>query len=239
MMLCSIAFATAQDLTRNQQLILACYRVDVRGVTRHLRAGADPRARFGNSNRDELIDPWEGGAPIACGQWTSLMALCNAPEYPNPPAHIQRIWEDPNRVRDEQSRIGREALDVRRLNELAIMYILLSHGAKFDEDDGLGSSCLHMAVDHGKVRLVRELLDWGANPNTKERVHLDGADNITPLHSACRSKELLQLLLDHGADPTAKDGEGRTPGDWVALDVRRDFDLIITSQGPRIVAREK
>jgi ankyrin repeat protein len=94
-----------------------------------------------------------------------------------------------------------------------------------------------MAVDSEKMQLVRTMLEFGANPNTKSHIYIDGPDDITPLHSACASKELLQLLLDHGADTSAKDSKGRTPADWVALDDSRDFDLVVTPDGPRIRPR--
>jgi ankyrin repeat protein len=78
-----------------------------------------------------------------------------------------------------------------------------------NKTDAHGATALYMAVEHDKPRVVRELLDFGANPNTKTRVYIDGPDNETPLHRA-GSKYVYQLLLDHGADASAKDSTGET-----------------------------
>lgn len=236
------AFVVAEELTLDQRLIVACYRVDVTGVVRHFRAGANVNATFGEVEQNvdhPLMDRWDGGIHVAAASWTSLMALANAPEYPEPPQAFPRIWENGAQVRKEQSRIGKSALQERRAAELTILYVLLSHGAEVNAVDSRGGTALHMAVDSEKTLLVRAMLQFGANPNTKHHIYIDGSDDITPLHSACTSKELLQLLLDHGADASAKDGKGRTPVDWVALDDSRDFDLVVTPDGPRIRPRDR
>lgn len=237
------AFVSAEELTLDQKLIVACYRVDVSGVVQHLRAGAHVNATFGEvppvDENYPLIDRWNGGIPVAGASWTPLMALADAPEYPEPPQAFPRIWENKDQVRKEQSRIGKRALQERRASELTILYVLLSHRAEINAADSRGGTALHMAVDSEKTLLVRTLLQFGANPNTKSHIYIDGPDDITPLHDACRSKELLQLLLDHGADASAKDSKGHTPADWVALDDSRDFDLVVTPDGPRIRPRDK
>ncbi len=232
----------AEELTLNQKLIVACYRVDVTEVVQHLRAGGNVHATFGEVQVDvdyPLMNRWNGGIPVAAASWTALMALANAPEYPEPPQAFPRIWENAAQVQKEQSRIGKKALQERRAAELTILYILLSYRADVNLADSRGGTALHMAVDSGKMLLVRTLLKFGANPNTKHHIYIDGPDDITPLHSACRSKELIQLLLDHGADASAKDSKGRTPADWVALDDSRDFDLVVTPDGARVRPRDK
>jgi hypothetical protein len=229
--------AMAEVLTSDQKLIVACYRADVVAVVQQLRTGANANATFGEIREgavDPLIDPWNGGIHVAADSWTPLMALANAPEFPDPPKALPRIWENPAQVQREQGRIDKKVLQERRAAERTILYVLLSHGADLNLADRRGRTALHMAVDSEKVSLVRTMLQFGANPNTKRHIYIDGSDDITPLHSACTSKELVQLLLDHGADASAKDSEGRTPADWVALDSKRDFDLVVTPEGPRI-----
>lgn len=236
------AFVSAEELTLDQKLIVACYRVDVTGVVQHLRAGAHVKATFGEVQKEvdhPLMDRWDGGIHVAAASWTSLLALASAPEYPEPPQAFPRIWENGAQVRKEQSRIGKKALQERRAAELTILFILLSQGADINCPDSRGGTALHMAVDSGKTMLVRTMLRFGANPNTTSHIYIDGSDDITPLHSACTSKELVQLLLDYGANASAKDSQGRTPADWVALDDSRDFDLVATPDGPRIRPRDK
>lgn len=67
--------------------------------------------------------------------------------------------------------------------------------------------------------------------------YIDGANDITPLHAACNSKEMVKLLLDHGADVLAKDSEGHTPADWISWNDERDCDLIVSNDGPYIRER--
>jgi hypothetical protein len=58
-----------------------------------------------------------------------------------------------------------------------------------------------------------------------KRVHERGGDGQTPLHFA-RSREVVDLLLERGADPDARDVDHRaTPAKWMlhqALIERRD-----------------
>jgi hypothetical protein len=231
-----------EKLTLDQRLIVACYRVDVVGVVRYLRAGAKAETVFGDYPEEEehpLEDPWSGNWFAVAESMTPLVALASAEEYPDPPKDIPRIWEDRVRVQREQDRIPKKVLQQRRADELTILYILLSHGADVDSADSRGGTALHSAVHRGKLRLVKALLKFGANPNTKHGIYIDGPGDITPLHDASNSRELMQLLLDHGADVTAKDSRGETPIDWLNQHRERDFDLVITPDGPRIRPRDK
>jgi ankyrin repeat protein len=61
--------------------------------------------------------------------------------------------------------------------------------------------------------LAKQLIEAGANVNARAQL---GIDKMTPLHGACWSGnctnlDFIQLLLDHGANPNAKDSEGGTP----------------------------
>ncbi|HET9983764.1 MAG TPA: ankyrin repeat domain-containing protein [Longimicrobiales bacterium] len=61
-----------------------------------------------------------------------------------------------------------------------------------------------------RLELLRELLD--ADP---ARVHERGGDGQTPLHFA-RSRAVVDLLLERGADPDARDVDHRsTPAQWM------------------------
>ena len=63
-----------RELTLNQRLIIACYRVDVANVVKLLRDGANVNATFESSagNESLLTDPWDGS--YGGYRWTPLMA---------------------------------------------------------------------------------------------------------------------------------------------------------------------
>ena len=85
---------------------------------------------------------------------------------------------------------------------------LLSEGVDVDGRDVDGSSPLLRAVTFGDTKLVRLLLDLGANPNTKAE---NGGE--TPLQLAIREKMpgVVAGLLNAGADPNVRDDKGTTP----------------------------
>ena len=230
---------TAGELTLNQQLILACYKLEVGDVVRCLRKGADANARFGESVHAvaSFSDGWTGGFPIATASWTPIIALAASDEFPGPPAGLAEIWKDPARSAAIRKRITREQIQRRRNDAMVILNILLSHRCNLEDHDGYGATALYLAVENEKVSVASALIDFGANPNVKVRAYIDGPSDISPLHEACRSQELVQLLLDHGADAEAKDSEGRTAADWIALKDDRTFDVVKTSSGWRTEKR--
>ena len=70
--------------------------------------------------------------------------------------------------------------------------------------NALGDNALHCVIVWGDYEAAKILLAHGINVNQK------GEEGFTPLHQACSfgHKEIVQLLLDNGADPLA-----RTAGD--------------------------
>ena len=81
--------------------------------------------------------------------------------------------------------------------------ILLERGADLNHTNGRGWTPLHVAVIRNDARHVNMLLDRGTDARTADK------RGVTPLHRA-RSRSVAKLLLDHGADPNARDVSGRT-----------------------------
>jgi ankyrin repeat protein len=78
--------------------------------------------------------------------------------------------------------------------------LLLDHGATVN-----GTNALHHALDYDRIDPVRLLLERGADPDEWKK--------WPALHHAVmrgRSPEFIRLLVEHGADPRARDGSGRT-----------------------------
>lgn len=112
---------------------------------------------------------------------------------------------------------------------------LIEHGAKANharEDNG--ETALHLAVSRAnrptRARIVRALLAAGADPNATTRHQAPTGAFMrdarcrgeTPLHRAAAfaDAELIQLLLDAGAERGARDAHGDTPLSWASWHLR-------------------
>ncbi|KAJ1470826.1 ankyrin repeat-containing domain protein, partial [Baffinella frigidus] len=94
----------------------------------------------------------------------------------------------------------------------AIVQFLLDKGADCNARTNDGDSCLAFATAIGSVAVVHQLMDMGAE------VNLTGEFGLTPLHWAATrqdefSAEIVTMLLEKGADLSARDGSGETPAD--------------------------
>ena len=103
-----------------------------------------------------------------------------------------------------------------------LIELLVQHGAKLQQVDRGGASALHRAVRARSPAAVRQLLKAGARVDV--RLNKGGS---TPLHLAVQSTgaggtagavseqlEIIELLLQHGANPGARDGRGLSVLDW-------------------------
>ncbi len=101
--------------------------------------------------------------------------------------------------------------------------LLVAHGAAIDSSGSwIGASCTGNQNRKDDPEYVRALLRYGASANDRRAGDPDGATgvralNATALHYAARAGFLrtIEVLLDHGADPHARDSQGRTPLDWL------------------------
>ena len=85
--------------------------------------------------------------------------------------------------------------------------LLLDRGAKVDAVDGEGVTPLILASYRGQTEAVKLLLERGASVNAREK--RNGLSSLS--HAVGRGdKELVSVLLAHGADPLLKSADGRT-----------------------------
>ena len=70
----------------------------------------------------------------------------------------------------------------------------------------------HIAAQQNRIDIVKWLIENGANPNTKDKMH------NTALHFASKtgSQHVLKYLIEYGADLNAKDKEENTPLDYAS-----------------------
>lgn len=89
-----------------------------------------------------------------------------------------------------------------------VVQVLTGKGADVHEKDNEGLTPLHYAVRDGQTSAAVALLDCGAKFDERS-----SGIGFTPVHMACAclsSPELLELLVERGADPKAKTNDGRT-----------------------------
>jgi ankyrin repeat protein len=86
----------------------------------------------------------------------------------------------------------------------------------------IGASCTGNQGRKDDPEYVRALLDHGASATDRRAGDPEGATgvralNATALHYAARAGFLrtIEVLLEHGADPDARDSHDRTPLDWL------------------------
>jgi hypothetical protein len=102
--------------------------------------------------------------------------------------------------------------------------LLASRGAAIDSSGSwIGAACTGNQGRKDDPEYVRALLRYGARATDRRSGdHLKGGSgvlalNATALHYAAKAGFLrtIEVLLDHGADPAARDSRGRTPLDWL------------------------
>src|SRR5262249_13066328 len=102
--------------------------------------------------------------------------------------------------------------------------LLASQGAAIDSSGSwIGASCTGNQGRKDDPEYVRALLRHGARATDRRTSDAEGttgvrALNATALHYAARAGFLrtIEVLIEHGADPGARDRHGRTPLDWLA-----------------------
>jgi len=88
---------------------------------------------------------------------------------------------------------------------------LINHGADVNAQGYQGYGPLHEAADYGHFQVAQMLLERKAD------VHIRTMFGAPPLHVAARPHvyrnqiDIMQALLDHGADPNARDNDNSTP----------------------------
>ena len=104
---------------------------------------------------------------------------------------------------------------------LVCLNILVENGAKIQDVDEIGRTPMHEMAAAVLPTCVKRLIELGVDVNAK-----DSNDN-TPLHRIARSivgtedekLECCQMLLEAGADATAKNKDGKTAADLASFKV--------------------
>lgn len=93
-----------------------------------------------------------------------------------------------------------------------ILAMTLAHGADLHSTNRYGGTALIPAAERGHVATVRTLLRAGVAVDHVNRLHWTALlEAILLGDGGARHVQIVQLLLDAGADPELADGDGVTP----------------------------
>lgn len=104
---------------------------------------------------------------------------------------------------------GRSPLHLAVLNRReGLVSAMLDAGAHVNMPDSKGFTPLHEAAETSNFRMAQLLISRGADVAKSQQVH-----RVTPLILAIKAgaKEIVDLLLQNAADPSADDADGHTP----------------------------
>lgn len=112
---------------------------------------------------------------------------------------------------------GSNILDVAAANSTpAVFDLLLKYGTNLEYSDALHSAAGELQDKPGRVEMMTHLLDIGIDINVLWRREYPAGRRMgrgTPLHAATSSQQSnrIQLLVERGADPEAKNTLDQTP----------------------------
>jgi hypothetical protein len=115
--------------------------------------------------------------------------------------------------------------------------VLHRNGSSVDPRGGTKLSPLHSAAFYEDLEMVRVLLDYGADVNSRS----DHGNDCTPLGFASEGRfndpKVVRLLLDHGADPNGQTWTGSTALHEAARVGRIEIVRLLIEHGASVEAK--
>ena len=252
----------------NQQLLEAARKGDTHSVAQCLHDGADVNAVDSEENTPLMLAVFGGYIDAARellkhpqmnvsaqddqGRTALMIAVyyCR-PEFIEP---LKSTINEPHDNGETPLIIAARLADQPRYEAFALQ--LLKHGADAGTKDNLDKTALWYALHYGCKALIMPLLEAGATPNATskwngELLLAPGTDPevgsnwsgtpLIPIIMAIQRgwADVVEALLDRGADANITDHKGRTPLMWAAKSKRRDICKILLSHGATMDPRGK
>ena len=178
------------------------------------RKGQTPLHHRANPDSMEALIATKGSDVHAKDErgFTPLHSVVNQPLC-EVPAHVQVLLEAGADV-NARDRGGNTPLMEAVVSDKPITAkVLIEGGASLNEYFGDNFSLVHKAVLDSSIEVLKVLVEGGAEVETKDRF------GDTPLHTAAivarpETLEVVQLLLDRGANPMMKNENGKTAWDY-------------------------
>jgi hypothetical protein len=208
-------------------------------VTSLLACGADPNTRLGRHRRAIFSDKWIGGVPMASSKWTPLLAVANSDPAPPPDEPIESTAEAREAAWKKLQAIDPKLIAEREKCRVAIAKLLIAAKADLDSDDGFGATALYCSVQNRFHELSLLLVESNAKLDTKTGIYIDGPGNITPVHYAVASPEVLAAMLKRGVDINVSDTSGSTPLHWAVRGGDVEAVKLLLAAGANINAKDK
>ncbi len=107
--------------------------------------------------------------------------------------------------------------------------MLEANGSGLSAYSSDGFQAVHLAAFFGRTEVMAALLERGAEANC----YSENDMHVQPIHSAVagRHLEITRMLLEHGADPNAAQGEGFTPLQGAAQNGQMEMVALLLAHG--------
>lgn len=127
--------------------------------------------------------------------------------------------------------VGRNQTRLSYLFNQDIISLLLKHGARINDKNKKGMTCLFFAlINEIHFEDIKFLLDNNADP------HVTMEDNVTTLHCATYDLKIMKLFLERGVDVNVQDSSKSTPLHF-ACSIGNN--LMKMSESPRTMSEEQ
>jgi hypothetical protein len=181
----------------NRNFLIAISKNDLHALERLLSAGADANAQFAPAQLNLwqlFVSTLKPRSSFDVTNSTSLMYVFAVASTPLRDASGRYLVDIPGGYRFPPEPV-------------AMVQLLLRHGAKPGGKYSDGSALLLMPIAHRWTKCVRLMLEAGANPNATDKYGLP----VMRCALLLQDTDTVQALIEHHADVNWKDDLGRTP----------------------------